>query len=154
MLTADLIFNENRKLSCIIDEIDLSLIKKEDLFLKDISENAVFSGLSDERAVVSYFLYSNNVKTIPEIRKNPKIIFLDSEKIIFGCIKTGFCFVQNSNYSIELKFPLNLKGPIKSRTILLNFKVERVFNEEEKSCVVCGISKMKAEDERFLLERR
>lgn len=144
----------SEKQRCVVNEVNPLEIKFDEVFLKDISEIAVFSNLNSERDIVSYFLYSkNSQKFKTENEELPQIIFLSSEDVIFGCPKKNFDFVQNSEYSLELVFPLKIAGPIKNRKMILSFVVERVFNDEEKSCVVCKVTTLKAEDARFLDER-
>ncbi|MBR0032692.1 MAG: hypothetical protein IJP61_10465 [Treponema sp.] len=143
----------NSKTECVFDEIDPSVLNIDELFVKNIAEISLFSDFAQERNIAAYYLYSKQTDSQEKKDNVPKILFINQEKIIFGCKKNDFPFVQNSEYMIELSFPLKIAGPIKTRKIFAAFVVERVFNEEEKSCIICRISRVKQEDIRFLEER-
>ena len=148
------VFHKNKSIACTIDEIDTSMLKAEEMFVKDISEISLFSDFAKERNIIAYYLYAKKIDDSGTSETAPHILFVDSKKLIFGCHKkSGFSFVQNTEYMIELVFPLELKGPIKSRKVFTAFVVERVFNEAEKLCIICRISRIKEEDVRFLDER-
>ena len=137
------------RIACVLDEIDVSSPEPGEPLVGDSPEVSLFSGLAKERSVVARYLRGASGGQ----GELPRILLADSRKLIFGCRRDGFPFVQRAEYLIELRVPLKVAGPVKVRKVLAAFVVERVFNEEERLCAVCAFSRLRAEDARFLDER-
>lgn len=103
---------------------------------------------------------SNMQKIFP-----PSILYIDTHRIVFGEeiaelspeIKNNFfktIFQEETEYGLLLSFPI-FSGPIKERIVYLNFKIDSIFYDEEKTKAVSvgRFTSIQEEDSRFLEDK-
>lgn len=83
------------------------------------------------------------------------IIYIDTEKIVFGCMNQLDSLKVGNEYKLCLKFPIGA-SPILRRTITVGIIVADTYENAEGDiqCFLCNFKGMKAEDFRFLQEKK
>ena len=83
----------------------------------------------------------------------PKVIYLDSQRIVFGAKKTDMSLTHGCEYAVLLRFPI--AGPIKERKVYLSCIIEDMFENYEcnRLCACAKFSSIREEDERLLSDK-
>lgn len=107
--------------------------------------------------ICNYLTCDNQIKMESmENRKNPlSILYVDHERIVFGCKESDFNFKTGNEYGLKLIFSIK-KGPIISRDIFITFVVNKIYKDEcfpEKLCADCCYTTIQEEDVRFIFEK-
>ncbi|MBB5225608.1 hypothetical protein DYE50_06910 [Treponema ruminis] len=111
---------------------------------------------SDFKKIVDRYLSekkSEQVESIADRIHAPKVIYLDSRRIVFAAKKTDMSLTQGCEYALLLRFPI--AGPIKERKVYLTCIVDEMFENYEcnRLCACAKFSSIREEDERFLSDK-
>lgn len=108
---------------------------------------------SDCKSCVDKYLSSKSEEKVESIEGRihaPKVIYLDSERIVFGARKNDMPFSHGCEYAVLLRFPI--AGPIKERKVYLSCIIEEMFENYEcnRLCACAKFTSIREEDARFL----
>lgn len=83
------------------------------------------------------------------------IIYLDSSKIVFGCINQRNSFQIGNEYKLSLQFPIG-NSPLLKRSVNVGIRIVDTFANAEGDiqCFLCKFRDIKFEDKRFLDEKK
>lgn len=83
----------------------------------------------------------------------PKVIYIDSKKIVFAARKADLPFSDRAEYGLVLRFPT--AGPIKERSVRLTCRVDGIFggSGHDRLCASACFASVREEDGRFLGDR-
>ena len=84
---------------------------------------------------------------------SPKVVYLDSTRILFGSRKIDMPFAADYEYAVLLRFPIS--GPVKERKVYFTCVVDEVFENYDcnRLCACARISSIREEDVRFLSDK-
>lgn len=141
--------------------IALEYQKKAKELLEQFVENAkkernVGNGLQ-LIVICKYLIESRNEVSDMEGRiQNPKVLFVDHERIVLGMESKNCNYFQNQEYGLKLSFSIK-SGPILCRDIFVTANVNKIYNHQnefgEFSCVDFKYTTIQEEDLRFLFEK-
>lgn len=111
---------------------------------------------SDYKKIVDSYLSGpeNRKKDAIENRAYaPLVIYLDSERILFGARKSDMPFSSGVEYAVLVRFPI--AGPIKERKVYFTCLVDEMFENYEcnRLCACARISSIREEDNRFMSDK-
>lgn len=148
----------------IFTEPKWSSVPEEDAAVaKKYLEKAVMDSRRDKLSIgnglflipVCRYLASEieNSGSIQSRKKNPLVLFVNHERIVFAFREGDADFCKGSEYALKMGFPL--EGPVKERTVYLTCLVEAVLESDDKTkkSAVCRFTSIKEEDVRFLYEK-
>ena len=80
----------------------------------------------------------------------PKVIYADSQRIVFAARKIDMPLTLDSKYELLLKFPID--GPLRERKVSLSCVVENMFENYDcdRRCACANFFSVREEDRRFL----
>ncbi|MCR5764267.1 MAG: hypothetical protein K6G00_12880 [Treponema sp.] len=83
------------------------------------------------------------------------IIYIDSSKVVFGCMNQIDSLKVGNEYLLSLQFPIG-ESPILKRTVHVEMTVAETYANAEGDiqCFLCQFNGMKREDLRFLQEKQ
>ena len=121
--------------------------------LCDFDENYPLFTKNDYKKVVQRYLSEKNAEKNENIAERihaPKVIYVDSSRIVFAAKKTDMPLASGCEYALLLCFPIT--GPIKQRKVYVSCVVDDMFEsyERDKLCACAKISSIREEDVRFL----
>lgn len=92
------------------------------------------------------------VRTNADRAEPPTLLYLNHERIVFGCHSGGYRLLTGSEYALKLEIPL--PTPVRVRTVYITCRAETVQESDDKrrSCVICRHTSIKEEDVRFLYD--
>ncbi len=90
---------------------------------------------------------------IQDRKEPPCILYLNHERIVFGCEKNALPFQHGAEYALKMGFPLE-NSPVKERTIYVTCLLETQYEstDDKRVCSVLRYTLLEKEDERFLYE--
>ena len=93
------------------------------------------------------------IESIAERIHAPKVIYIDSKRIVFAANKKEMPLISGVEYTVLLKFPIF--GPIKERKVYITCLIEKIYEDSEftKTCACAKISSIYEEDARFLNDK-
>lgn len=111
---------------------------------------------SDYKKIVDRYLSEKTTDQIESIADRihaPKVIYLDSQRIVFAAKKNDMSLTHGCEYAVLLRFPIS--GPIKDRKVYLSCIVDDMFENYEcnRLCACAKFSSIREEDERFLSDK-
>ncbi|MBE6344891.1 MAG: hypothetical protein E7063_04295 [Spirochaetaceae bacterium] len=117
-------------------------------WIKDIIDHQYLSELFPV-FTIAMFLSGNEVATSLQDRfANLQVLYVSSSEIVFAAESGHFQLQKEVEYSILLQVPM---GSLR-RTITLVCSVDEIYQKDNKTCALCRLSSVKAEDQRFLYE--
>lgn len=83
----------------------------------------------------------------------PRVIYIDSERILLGSRKSDMPLSLGGECSARLRFPIS--GPIKERIVRIGCVVDEMYEnfDRDRLCACLRISSIREEDARFLYDR-
>lgn len=111
---------------------------------------------SDYKEIAKLYLSEKEISEAESIEgriHSPKVVYIDSARILFGARKTDMPFAADYEYAVLLRFPIS--GPVKERKVYFTCVVDEVFENYDcnRLCACAKISSIREEDVRFLSDK-
>lgn len=111
---------------------------------------------SDYKKIVDRYLSEKVLEQVESIEGRihaPKVIYLDSQRIVFAAKKSDMPLSHGCEYAVLMSFPI--AGPIKERKVYISCIIEEMFENYECSrlCACARFSSIREEDARLLSDK-
>jgi len=107
--------------------------------------------------------FEHKIEAMENRKKPVDILYIDHERIVFGCSLKDKVLLANNEYGLKISFTLD-KGPISTRDIYITFIVSKEYyssevditsqeNVDVRVCFDCKYTTIQEEDLRYLYEK-
>lgn len=131
-------------------------VKHQTDIICDFDERFPLFVYSDYKEIAKRYLEEKELDgedSIEDRIHSPKVVYVDSSRILFGSRKIDMPFAVDYEYAVLMRFPIS--GPVKERKVYFTCVVDEVFENYEcnRHCACARISSIREEDVRFLSDK-
>ena len=93
-------------------------------------------------------------ESVENRKKDFVVLYIDNERIVLGNEGNADNFSEGNEFGIKLSFSIK-EGPVKSRDIFVTARVNKIYQNEEKThfCADLKYTSIQEEDSRYLYEK-